>query len=522
MARYRITGPDGNPYEITAPDTASQDEVLSYAKQNYLKAKADAYKPKVPSLAPTAKSGLQEVAQIATSPFRGFRGAAVGAENLIAHPTQPNSALQRAAEATRPGFRPQGIPETAASMIGESAPLAPLGGALGAGNKIAQLIKMGLLGGGLSAATQTAEEGRPTTGQTAAAAGLSMLPTAAMQGIKGVFPSIAGKFTKTPAEAYRGLTTGFKRTFSGSPEAIQGEASRVAPTLEGAYKDVGNKINARRQFMGMNMMPKEAIEEVQATGGEPRTLSRIATEFKGIQRRSAPIIEKKVESQIINPATNKPFTNIIRERGIPMNEKLRRLEDFEKDINKQTGGSYQNDVLQMKKSIGKEAEKVGGVSYKLLTKFKQQWGKLAEVEKQLGTNLSDQATSGKDIENIVRKSIEKPDKMTATDLDRLDGVQKLEQITKKSILEPLRKQILSSYTNTALSDYLPKGMLGKMLLMNYWPEGVASFVLGSPKAMGKIAQGIYNPAGAASNAIKGATPSLVTGSLRKLREDSNP
>lgn len=35
MAKYRITAPDGNAYEVTAPDTASQDEVLAYAKANY-------------------------------------------------------------------------------------------------------------------------------------------------------------------------------------------------------------------------------------------------------------------------------------------------------------------------------------------------------------------------------------------------------------------------------------------------------------------------------------------------------
>lgn len=35
MAKYRITGPDGGTYEVTAPDTASQDEVLAYAQSNY-------------------------------------------------------------------------------------------------------------------------------------------------------------------------------------------------------------------------------------------------------------------------------------------------------------------------------------------------------------------------------------------------------------------------------------------------------------------------------------------------------
>lgn len=35
MARYQITGPDGGTYEITAPDDASEDQVLRYAQENF-------------------------------------------------------------------------------------------------------------------------------------------------------------------------------------------------------------------------------------------------------------------------------------------------------------------------------------------------------------------------------------------------------------------------------------------------------------------------------------------------------
>ena len=35
MATYRITAPDGNSYDVTAPDNAKQEDVLAYAKLNY-------------------------------------------------------------------------------------------------------------------------------------------------------------------------------------------------------------------------------------------------------------------------------------------------------------------------------------------------------------------------------------------------------------------------------------------------------------------------------------------------------
>lgn len=37
MATYTITAPDGHEYDVTAPDSATQDEVLAYAKTNYQK-----------------------------------------------------------------------------------------------------------------------------------------------------------------------------------------------------------------------------------------------------------------------------------------------------------------------------------------------------------------------------------------------------------------------------------------------------------------------------------------------------
>lgn len=35
MAKYKITGPDGSSYEVTAPDDASEADVLAYAQQNF-------------------------------------------------------------------------------------------------------------------------------------------------------------------------------------------------------------------------------------------------------------------------------------------------------------------------------------------------------------------------------------------------------------------------------------------------------------------------------------------------------
>ena len=68
--------------------------------------------------------------QGAETPIRGYRGMAVGAEQLMTgHGAQPS--LERASEATQPDFQPKGFGEKAAAFVGETAPTLaiPIGGA---------------------------------------------------------------------------------------------------------------------------------------------------------------------------------------------------------------------------------------------------------------------------------------------------------------------------------------------------------------------------------------------------------
>jgi hypothetical protein len=48
MPKFRITGPDGGTYEITAPDNASEADVLAYAQRNAGMTKAPEMKASTP------------------------------------------------------------------------------------------------------------------------------------------------------------------------------------------------------------------------------------------------------------------------------------------------------------------------------------------------------------------------------------------------------------------------------------------------------------------------------------------
>lgn len=93
MPTYRITGPDGKEFDVTAPDGASEDEVLSYAQRNFKMAAApkkskpfgqqlNEFVADVPrQVGLTARYGLEGVGGIAdlvTSPIRAGLNA-VGA-----------------------------------------------------------------------------------------------------------------------------------------------------------------------------------------------------------------------------------------------------------------------------------------------------------------------------------------------------------------------------------------------------------------------------------------------------------
>lgn len=98
MAKYKITGPDGNSYLVNAPDTASMPEVLEYSKKNYVGAKPKESTGLSKELSDFANKGdiLADMGTFARKPFdyagekvaefggsKGFPRAAAGIGTAI-------------------------------------------------------------------------------------------------------------------------------------------------------------------------------------------------------------------------------------------------------------------------------------------------------------------------------------------------------------------------------------------------------------------------------------------------------
>lgn len=78
MPTYVITAPDGNKYQVTAPEGASESEVLDYAKQNYVKA-APKQNPEYEAGKQSSLRGLASVMQGPTFGFADEIGGVLGA-----------------------------------------------------------------------------------------------------------------------------------------------------------------------------------------------------------------------------------------------------------------------------------------------------------------------------------------------------------------------------------------------------------------------------------------------------------
>jgi len=142
MPTYVVTAPDGKEYEITAPEGATQEQVLAYAQQNYSK---PAEKPQRSlaqetgrQLGLTARAGITGLASLPAmlaEPVAAGVNLLAG-KQVMASPTQglqnvltaaglpaPETGLERAVQTGTAAMA--GVPAQAA-MSGTSAALAPL------------------------------------------------------------------------------------------------------------------------------------------------------------------------------------------------------------------------------------------------------------------------------------------------------------------------------------------------------------------------------------------------------------
>lgn len=423
----------------------------------------------------------QRIAQVASSPFRGYRGVAVGLENLLAgNGAQPS--LERASEAVEPGFHPKGIPETIASAIGESGPLMPLGGPMSAGLKGAALAAG--VGAGTSALMQKSERGTISPIEMGTVGAISGLIPLSAQAVKNVYPKIAAHFTKTAPEAFERIMDdpAFLQKFSGSVESIQNRANEVVKGFSSVRDRLGKAFENFKTFYSMRPDAKEVMSELGKTSGQGRTISEIVKDLKSVKMASSPVVERKVISPLLGPSGNAIETTV-KEPGLFNREKLMKLIKLNQDLNEATSGHFNDYTYKLKTMIKDELNKIPqGRHYQ---KLSERWSDFKEIEENLGRDLADpdkapivlEKMMRGDIKGVLRGSFGKVSK-AVKELESLGGV--------KPIMQPLRDELMAGMLKQTVSQYTPKGVIGKAIMLNAPGTGAAEMLLSSPRFMAKM------------------------------------
>lgn len=169
MATYVITAPDGKEYEVTAPEGATQEQVLSYAQQNYKQATRSQQRSVAQELgrqagltARAAVTGLTAIPAMMADPLAAMINQAAGrqvmelpsrgVQNVLSAVglPQPETGLERAVQTGAAAMA--GMPPQVAAARATPA-LAPLGQ-----NLLQQTVAAGAGGAAAQAASDVVQE----------------------------------------------------------------------------------------------------------------------------------------------------------------------------------------------------------------------------------------------------------------------------------------------------------------------------------------------------------------------------
>lgn len=434
MATYRITAPDGNAYEVTAPDTASQSEVLSYAQANYKPT------PKGPAIPTSERIGMGMAdpihggAQLLTNMLPdGLVQAGNKVNNWIADKTGmvarlPEGGVDQAVRQREADYqaRRTAAGETGAdwARIGGNV-LSPANIALAArAPQVASLagrVGMGALGGAATSALNPVTEGdffSEKLRQMAIGSALggavplafgaaarvvspraSVNPDVQMLRREGVTPTIGQalggrmntveeKLTSVPivGDAISNARGRALEQFNNAAinRATAPIGQRVTGTGQNAVKDAGDAISAVYD-QGKNLLGAFRLDQQASTElGTLRTLAR-----QGLEGRERKAVESYFTDYLKKPAfTAQAFKEL--------DSKLA------KDVARYSGSSdaYQQKVgdalAEVRRIISDNAKRANPQAADILKKADEAWANLVRVEgaAKSGMNNSGMFTPG--------------------------------------------------------------------------------------------------------------------------------
>jgi hypothetical protein len=227
MPKYKITGPDGQSYEVNAPDGASQDDVLAYAQRSFKMAAAPKQQAPSKPFGQQLNDAVADVPrQIGLTARYGLEGVGGAFDSLVGNPLRtlaaPILGNQRTADTggaladllslPKPQTAQERVVGDAArTLAGGAVPLGAAGALAGrtsgvaqavartlAANPAQQLASAAAAGG---AGGYTRETGGDDTSQLIASLAAGVAAPAGMAGAQRAAGTVARRFAATPAQS---------------------------------------------------------------------------------------------------------------------------------------------------------------------------------------------------------------------------------------------------------------------------------------------------------------------------------
>jgi hypothetical protein len=318
MATYVISAPDGKEYEIDAPQGATQEQALGYFKSNW--------KPQEQApleAPPEEKSTLQRFGEyVANTPSATmqnigniYAGGAQGVSNIGVNAAQtvnavsPEKANEYKAAVQQQlqgmGANPESLPFKVGEFGGETAPLMALGGAAGAGARMAKLpenVAAAVESFGLSTgpSKQYAKDYIAKVGAGAlmnTAAGQLIDPNSSAMGNAG-FGALAGATSGVLAPVARGVAMLGKPLYESGRQAILD--AKIIESLRGANApEVVEKLRA-------GMTPEQLAVDIQS----PELAANIQS--SEINKATAPewTAKRKAEAEALASRVNQAQSSL--------------------------------------------------------------------------------------------------------------------------------------------------------------------------------------------------------------------
>ena len=282
--------------------------------------------------------GGQTAPQIAQMPERGFRGLAVGAQRLAQGIPATNlllpgqsltpgdvsrivknapAALERASEATQPGFQPTSTGEAIAATTGQAVgglPLAMGLGGTGTPKTVAQtalqVLRQGTTNATIRAVSDASDKGDVDVDDVLFSGTLgAFFPV-----ISPAFGRIAGitdeaaklgvtSSTSLSREAVEGLQQNPKdiANLIAKTEGVRTEVIRLQENMVNHFKKIGGKLRETRLRYGVTVPFEESLDDAITKGFPTRSGQEIAKDFKDVERGFKVITKEVPVSKIAKP-----------------------------------------------------------------------------------------------------------------------------------------------------------------------------------------------------------------------------